>query len=98
MTFPPFDCDFGETVSKTGIKVTRLTVNDAAQSPVLGHGDRRPVRPARACNPPATVFCGAAGEALKPAEHPFNNLSALRASNLDEANLKYHSFAQIHYI
>jgi hypothetical protein len=27
------------------------------------------------------MFCGAAGEALNPAEHPFNNLSALRASN-----------------
>jgi hypothetical protein len=27
------------------------------------------------------MFCGAAGEALSPAEHPFNNLSALRASN-----------------
>jgi hypothetical protein len=27
------------------------------------------------------VFCGAAGEALSFAEHPLNNLSALRASN-----------------
>jgi hypothetical protein len=27
------------------------------------------------------MFCGAAGEALNPAERPFNNLSALRASN-----------------
>jgi hypothetical protein len=34
------------------------------------------------------MFCGAAGEALNPAEHPFNNLSALRAQIWTEPNLK----------
>jgi hypothetical protein len=33
------------------------------------------------------MFCGAAGEALSPAEHPFNNLSALRAQIWTEPNL-----------
>jgi hypothetical protein len=33
------------------------------------------------------MFCGAAGEALNPAEHPFNNLDALRAQIWTEPNL-----------
>jgi putative selenium metabolism hydrolase len=37
------------------------------------------------------MFCGAAGEALNPAEHPFNNLSALRAQIWTEPNLKHRS-------
>jgi hypothetical protein len=40
------------------------------------------------------MFCGAAGEALNPAEHPFNNLSALRAQIWTEPNLKNLSLPQ----
>jgi hypothetical protein len=38
------------------------------------------------------MFPGAAGEALNPAEHPFNNLDALRAQIWAEPNLKKQSF------
>jgi hypothetical protein len=39
------------------------------------------------------MFCGAAGEALNPAEHPFNNLSALRASNWT-SQFEYYKYSQ----
>jgi hypothetical protein len=67
-------------------KVIVVFLNDAAQSPAFGHEDHRPVQPAEDCNPPAAMFCGAAGEALNPAEHPFNNLSR-SAIQIGQANL-----------
>jgi ATP-dependent DNA helicase RecG len=65
----------------------QVELNDAAQSPAERPGPA--LHPAGVgCDPPAAMFCGAAGEALNPAEHPFNNLGALRAQIWTEPNLK----------